>query len=145
MGERVSELRDRFGSYSLLTGHEGTGQCWWCGGEYPDRRPRRFCSRDCAEAYAGQFVWTIAAGRALRLHPTCADCGAGYSRIRGVRNLEVHHLAPLNGEDRNHSLKNRPDNLVVLCHDCHMKRHHPEPEPKGPPPIPLFDYAGVSV
>lgn len=84
----------------------------------------------------------------MRLQPVCADCGVGDARSQGrdgYRNLEVHHIDPLNGEDRNHNVKNRPENLVVLCHDCHVKRHHPEPTPKGPPPVPLFDYAGVTV
>ena len=143
---------DRFGPYALMTGHEGTGRCWWCGGEFSDKRYRRYCCQDCADAYGGQFSWPIASARAIRVHPYCEDCGEQLKRAKAgslfeavPRNLEVHHIDPLNGEDRNSSVKNRPENLVVLCHECHMERHHPKPDLVPQLPLPLFDYAGVEV
>lgn len=139
---------DSYGQYTVITGHEGTGRCWWCGGEFPDRRARRFCCEKCGWAYVEEFVWAYASARAVREHPYCADCGVKRREGHwdtGIYTLEVHHIDPLNGEERHRSAKNRHDNLVVLCHECHMKRHHPEPEPAPLPAVPLFDYAGVEV
>jgi 5-methylcytosine-specific restriction endonuclease McrA len=42
----------------------------------------------------------------------CQSCGHGGSRSR----LEVHHL---DRDKRNQE----PSNLMVLCHDCHMREH----------------------
>jgi len=42
----------------------------------------------------------------------CQDCGA-------TDDLEVHHI------DRDRE-NNDPENLAVLCHDCHWDRHRDE-------------------
>ena len=60
---------------------------------------------------------------------TCQDCG----EIHTLKNeygvpmpvddgkVEIHHIVPVSegGGDE-------PSNLVTLCHDCHMRRHHAE-------------------
>jgi hypothetical protein len=35
--------------------------------------------------------------------------------------MEVHHIDPMCGEDRGWSVKNRPENLICLCHKCHKE------------------------
>ena len=134
-----------------LSGHEGTGRCHWCAGEFKNKRQKRFCCKACMDAYYYEFFWTWACIRAIREHPYCADCGVtrreSYSDT-GVYTLEVHHIEPLNGEYRTWNVKNRPENLVVLCHDCHVLRHKLPPKPQKeavPLPTPLFDYAEVEV
>jgi hypothetical protein len=115
-----TELRDRFGNYKLLTGLEGSGKCWWCGGRFPDKRYRRYCSKICSDNYWNHFWWPWAVAEALkRANNKCQDCGAGG---RGIY-LEVHHLEPLNNEVRYMNIKNRPENLIVLCRSCHGKWH----------------------
>lgn len=41
----------------------------------------------------------------------CSDCGSS-------DRLQVHHIIPLSKGGTNH-----PFNLIVLCHNCHEKRH----------------------
>lgn len=57
----------------------------------------------------------------MRDHHACVYCGKPVD--------EVHHkivLTPSNINDINITLN--PDNLVCLCHDCHMKEHASEVE-----------------
>ena len=52
----------------------------------------------------------------------CQDC-LKKNRVNPAE--EVHHiieLTPFNISDPSISLSE--NNLVALCHDCHMKRHH---------------------
>ena len=52
----------------------------------------------------------------MRDHHACVYCGKPVE--------EVHHktwLTPDNIHDANITLN--PDNLICLCHDCHMKEH----------------------
>lgn len=136
-------MKDRWGNYILITGHEGGGYCWWCGGEFPDRRPRRYCSEACRDQYYQHFRWPDASRWALeRAHHKCQRCGMSLkglislSRISYFRRLsypdiyrlEAHHLDPLAGAPRIWSIKNMPSNLQVLCVECHheveaQKRH----------------------
>lgn len=112
-------LRDSFGVYKILTGTEGTGKCWWCGADYPDKHARRYCSTKCRSLYQDSFYWLWASEKALKQAGyQCQACG-----VRGKRNLHVHHIIPLNGSDRIINALNQPDNLVVLCKKCHQKRH----------------------
>jgi hypothetical protein len=41
----------------------------------------------------------------------------------GTSGYRVHHIIPVNGEDRWFNPLNVPCNLIALCHDCHMKWH----------------------
>ena len=117
-----------------LSGHEGTGRCHWCGGEFKNKRQKRFCSKACMDAYYYEYFWSWAAGKAMRDHRYCEDCGVKERRARderGVWGFEVHHIEPLNGGYRTWNVKNRHDNLVVLCHDCHVLRHKAQPQAHG--------------
>lgn len=52
---------------------------------------------------------------------TCPDCGRGTDR---VSQFDVHHR---DGDPTN----NDPENLVALCHRCHMWRHGDGPTLSG--------------
>lgn len=108
---------DWWGRFQYRTGYEDTGVCWWCGGTFPDKRRRRFCKPSCSDEYYAQFMWSAAVRLAKsKAGNNCQECG-------GCDRLVVHHKDPLNGEYRAINEKNRPDNLVVLCHDCHWAKH----------------------
>lgn len=116
-------MRDKFGEYQIMTGQEGTGKCWWCGGEFPDKRHRRYCSENCSDEYYRHFWWASATRWALeRANHKCQECGADNSAPH-YYNLVVHHIEPLNNETRFINIKNRPENLIVLCRVCHAKAH----------------------
>ena len=116
-GFELSVMKDKYGEYRSITGHEGTGCCWWCGGKFPDKRPRRFCCEECRNKYQETYYWFWAVPVALqRAGHKCEECGT-----RGA--LEVHHIEPLNNEPRVCNILNRSENLIVLCRACHGKRH----------------------
>lgn len=113
------KLRDSFGGYKILTGNEGSGECWWCGKKFPDTHARRYCSNKCRSLYQKNFYWLWASDAALRRAGyRCQMCS-----VRGKRKLQVHHIIPLNGSDRTINTLNQPDNLIVLCKKCHLERH----------------------
>jgi len=124
--------RDSFGTYHIITGYEGTGRCFWCGEEVEGRR--RFCGhrKGCWTEYANHFYWSSARNWCCgRQKGICANCGAsrGYS-------LEVHHIIPLNGEQRAKTPFNIPWNLIGFCHNCHQEVHaamRPMPTPPSDP------------
>lgn len=107
------------------------GYCKWCGKKIENKRRKSFCCDECSQKFARFTVWQR--GRdaySLRIlyrdNFTCRDCGEfkAYKNEHGVyipidSGLEVHHIIPVSegGNDD-------PDNLITLCHDCHMKRHH---------------------
>lgn len=118
MATSVDRPRDSFGDYSILTGYEGRGGCFWCGGPFPDKRRRRFCGEKCRQEYDRHFFWPVAAAWCLeRAGYKCYDCG-----VKGLR-LVAHHIKPLDGQQRTYNILNRPENLVALCPSCHGKRH----------------------
>lgn len=122
-------MKDRWGEFTLCSGFEGSGKCWWCGGEFPDKRARRYCSETCSDEYYRHFYWAWAKDWALeRADSKCEECGVSRShydrelgRVVGVF-LEVHHKDPLGNEPRHFNIKNRPENLQVLCPKCHGKK-----------------------
>ena len=122
-------MKDRWGEYQVCTGFEGSGKCWWCGGDFPDKRQRRYCSEKCSDEYYECFYWQWAVPAAIkRAGNKCEDCGYcpqefHYPELLDPNPLEVHHLEPLQNEPRNFNVKNRPENLIVLCRSCHGKRH----------------------
>ena len=144
--------QDGFGSYDLITGNEGSGACWWCAGDFPDRRARRFCSEACGEEYRRHYYWAWAMAWALqRAGHQCANCHRmdywGNERISwgdpwrqckwaaqraATISLEIHHIVPLNGDRRTCDARHNPDNLMVLCHDCHVLIHRAMREEKKP-------------
>ena len=115
--------------YEVLTGYEGTGKCFWCGG-YLKGKLKRYCYGHMAEYYR-HFFWGSASQWALeKAEHKCQNCGKEEGRLNSYTdrtNLEVHHIVPLNGGSRTFSAFNLPWNLVVLCHECHVEIHkHPK-------------------
>lgn len=96
--------------------------CLWCNGELPKGR-RKYCSDECANEYFERTIaplwWNNAKSMALKKAGNkCENCGS-------TEKLEVHHIVSLEPwELRHNSLKNRQDNLKVLCRDCHERAHH---------------------
>jgi len=116
---KSNSLSDSYGSYKIIIGYEGSGRCWWCGGTFPDRRARRFCTTACRRRYEENFYWSWASMAAIRrARFRCKECG-----LKGKRRLQVHHIIPLNGTDRLVNALNRRENLAVLCKECHRKKH----------------------
>jgi len=131
--QTVDELRhwdtfreqDRYGWFTVITGYEGTGRCFWCGDDIESRR--RYCSRrkGCWTRYQEHFNWGYAKALCLKRYDyKCANCGReGILMSNEMTNLRVHHVIPLNGEERAVSVYNIFWNLICLCHDCHMELH----------------------
>ena len=119
--------QDSFGSFTVITGFEGTGRCFWCGADIKGRR--RFCKHGsgCWTRYQEHFAWSYASARCLKRYDyRCANCGEkGTGLYIGDKmiNLRIHHIIPLNGQDRTVSVYNIFWNLICLCHNCHMKLH----------------------
>ena len=62
---------------------------------------------------------------------TCQDCGRRFYNERNK--LQVHHLVYRDANPWSYS----PDELIVLCEDCHRKRHGiSQPLPEEPIPSP---------
>lgn len=118
---------DSFGWFTVITGYEGTGHCFWCGDDIEGRR--RYCAghKGCWTRYQEHFAWGYAKARCLKRYDyKCANCGRiGVNLYMGedITNLRVHHIIPLNGEERAVSVYNIFWNLICLCHDCHMELH----------------------
>jgi len=104
--------------------------CWLCGGQIGSENRRWwFCSKECRDWYFHYLSWREAAWWCLgRAHKQCGECGITERGIRllydsvrfGYRAaLEVHHIEPMNGEDRSYCMRNMPHNLIALCPDCH--------------------------
>ena len=110
--------------YLVLTGYEGTGRCFWCGGELRGKL-KHYCYGHMKEYYR-HFEWQSARNWCCeRQEGLCANCGThhGYS-------LEVHHIVPLKGEARYFSAFNLPWNLIGFCHECHQEIHRIMRPPK---------------
>lgn len=60
-------------------------------------------------------AWKRIRDRYVSTHPLCERCKAE-GRLTPVE--EVHHIIPLNQGG-----SNKEDNLMSLCHNCHMKIH----------------------
>ena len=117
---------DSFGWFTVITGYEGTGRCFWCGEDIEGRR--RYCSgrKGCWTRYQEHFRWGYASARCLKHYEyTCANCRLELypAYWNGTRRLEVHHIIPLNGEERTVSVYNIFWNLICLCHACHIELH----------------------
>ncbi len=117
-------LEDSDGYFFKFTGHEEKGRCFWCG-EPLSGRKRRYCSKQHAYLYLTFFHWPEACTNVYRriydpyrgyVCEICEDAFVGDS-------IQIHHIIPLNGEDRGWNDKNRPENLLGLCKDCHRETH----------------------
>ena len=99
-------------------------QCLKCGhiwdGVAPDHRKRRLKGcRKCGswQIYPGwsDKTWKqVSAIVRKQRGYTCERCGA-----KSVRLATHHIISPWHGGT------SRPDNLIVLCVDCHWRRHNP--------------------
>jgi 5-methylcytosine-specific restriction endonuclease McrA len=118
--------------YTVLTGYEGTGRCFWCGGVLKGKL-KRYCRGHMTEYY-NHFDRGYASLEARkRAGRKCENCGKPEDIYARRTNLEVHHIVPLKGETRYFSAFNLPWNLIILCHDCHTNLHrimnHKDPKP----------------
>lgn len=107
------------------------GCCQWCGKKIEGNRKKSFCSSDCSKRYNYFVTWNRGRGSysthiLRRDNFTCQDCGEIHRTVNelGIEipvsdgNLELHHIQFVcNGGD------DSPDNLVTLCHKCHVERH----------------------
>ena len=109
------------------------GVCLWkdCRNPLP-RRKRKYCSRRCANFFFMNHFWSSAARWAIKFadwtcelcHSVDADNASFYVRDELVCSglaLEVNHIKPLNGSERNTTCANHQLNLQVLCHKCHVE------------------------
>mgnify|MGYP001578585439 FL=1 len=138
-----SQQRDQWGHYSICTGHEAPGKCFWCGAEVKNRRfcafigpvesyldpwthkwegdedngrPRSWCHRQ----YWRHFFWPSAAAWCWeRAEGKCQECGT----FTPEASRRTHHIQPLNGSPRAWNILNRPENLLALCAHHHGLKH----------------------
>ena len=116
----------------VCTGYENKGICVMCGGGLPKRR-RTYCSPECNELYLSLFFWPRASWEAVqRAHHKCQVCGVTSAGTDAIHRdcyekmgMRVHHIIPVNGENRTWHPLNIPSNLLVVCHDCHVLLHTP--------------------
>ena len=134
---QIGQGNDTYGNFTIVTGFEGTGGCFWCGKELPEGRHRRYCPErshkdfiSCYRLYQNFFAWPDASSWCLRRYEhRCAFCGKEEEIIEdGFRhgyhsNLEVHHIFPLKGKPRVISPYNVQWNLLPLCHEHHQIVH----------------------
>lgn len=130
----ISQGKDSFGTYTIITGFEGTGGCFWCGKKLEGRR--RFCGHQSGHwtRYQEHFNWGYArAGCLNRYKFRCANCGTeapemplsyweASASVLG-KQLKAHHIIPLEGIFRAMSPFNISWNLICLCHRCHLEIH----------------------
>lgn len=67
--------------------------------------------------------WRNLRNRQLKVRPLCEEC-----KSKGIYTsaVEVHHRIPVEsvrGEQAMMKLAYDPDNLVSLCHECHIEVH----------------------
>jgi len=129
----IAEGKDRYGKFSIITGFEGQGGCFWCGKPFPSSNyARRYCPEkshgdyiSCSRFYNLFFWWSDASRWALRRYGyRCAFCGEEEKEVQLDRyhfrtNLEVHHIIPLEGSKRVVTPYNVWWNLLPLCVKCH--------------------------
>jgi hypothetical protein len=124
--------------YTVLTGYEGTGRCFWCGAELKGSKLKWYCRGHMKEYYR-HFKWRSARNWCCeRQNGICANCGkrCGCRKQRGGYSLEVHHIVPLQGGwKRYFSAYNLPWNLIGLCHDCHQEVHAAMRPPRQQRPL----------
>lgn len=117
-----------------ITGYEGKGVCYLCGGKLTGRRTS-YCCDEHRQIYYENFSWQDARKIALeRSYHRCQRCGIGdpiwYTRWSPMseefiknHKVEVHHIDPIEGKNRLWNMKNMQSNLAVLCKSCHKEVH----------------------
>jgi hypothetical protein len=113
------------------------GVCRWCGCCIfrADGTPafRRSWHKGCAEEYKGIFWPQVTVKRLLKARGwVCEDCGKDFKSPAFLRDpkdaYEHHHIIPLiqyQHDPQDPYAAWREGNLALLCHACHMRRHHP--------------------
>ena len=81
-------------------------------------RRTRWCSDKCSKFYYDAWYnnhdWSCARKAARRRDKwKCRKCNS-------KEKLEVNHIIPLNGKKRINSCLNHLENLMTLCHKCHL-------------------------
>jgi len=119
---------DGYGKYYDFTGHEEKHRCFWCGEEI---KRGRYCCEEHKRQYNEHFHWVDARFACIRRSTVgevgwqrrvrCQDCGD--VEIFCTEIHHVHHITPMDGEQRGWHWLNRPENLVLLCSVCHKIRH----------------------
>ncbi len=139
IGDIVKGLEgvDQWGKFYNLTGCESVGSCFWCG--------RKNRSRYCCESHRLQYLRTYNWSSANRWcwERYASQCGMCFKKYEiwkversryDYRTYEVHHMKPMAGGFRTWSILNRPENLILLCPDCHNSTKRKDfagfPEPK---------------
>lgn len=90
-------------------GKKGSQNRNWRGGVTPER-----------QAFCGTIEWRRAVEQVWeRDQSTCQHCGKCKSEYKNKR-FDVHHIV---GFDDSKELRAHLDNLVLLCHSCHMWVH----------------------
>lgn len=93
--------------------------CLQCGKEFVQKYPnQKFCSRSCPMKYFysdhnNYKGWKTIKISMIEKSPKCSECG--FDLMPGI--LQLHH------KDRN-SKNNTPDNVVILCPNCHEIDHY---------------------
>lgn len=109
---RQARLRDGHVPYLVNGEHwlkqEGKHPASWKGGVTPERQTLYFSEK---WKYAVKEVWK-------RDNATCRRCGKHQSNDKNT--FHIHHLYPFAEYKR---LRANPDNLVLLCPDCHRFVH----------------------
>lgn len=86
---------------------------WFC----PTPRGEQY-GECCRARYARNHFWREARPAALKRDGlTCRRCG-WIGTAHGI--LEVHHVEPRNGRGYRNGCHHHQDNLVSLCHSCHV-------------------------
>jgi hypothetical protein len=98
--------------------------CRWCGIELNDKR-KRFCSHEHRNEWLDIIYWPEDFQRQRkkameRDNYACQDCQMSRKEHMKKFNqdLHAHHIVP-----RSQGGSNFVDNLVILCQECHIKRH----------------------
>jgi hypothetical protein len=100
------------GEKNGMYGVKGSDNPNWKGGCTPDRQAL-YCSKEWANACG--FVWK-------RDKATCQRCGSvakRWSSQGGI--MHIHHIVSFSVPE----LRSDPENLVLLCVDCHRFVHSP--------------------
>ena len=92
------------------------------------RRPEKvfsFVMKPWAESFYKSTAWKNCRNSYMKMKGgLCEDC---YRQGKIIPAEEVHHIKELTRQNiTDPSITLSYDNLAALCHDCHMKRHHPQ-------------------
>ena len=90
------------------------GVCLWCGKPVSDYKSRPFCKRGSEHSarFHNRYSWMSIRYNMLKEHPVCQICGK-------EKATEIHHIVPLIDGGSFYRL----DNLIALCHSCHVEAH----------------------